>query len=159
MGTRIVVGVDESPAGAAALRWAAREADLRGAQLQIVHVWQVDVSLAMTAAEVPWLAYESDARSNAARWVDETIGTETADGTPRRIDVIQGAPGPTLVEAARDADMLVLGTHVHTGLSRALFGSVSHYALTHAHGVVVAVPAPVADQTPDTTSGDLVTAP
>lgn len=138
---RIVVGVDESPAGAAALKWAAHQAEVTGAELRIMNIWQVDVSLAMSAAEVPWLAYESDARSNAARWVADTIGSESADGTTRRLDVVQGSPGPTLVDASRDADMLVLGTQVHTGLSRALFGSVSHYCLTHATCVVVAVPA------------------
>lgn len=136
----IVVGVDETPAGAAALSWAAREAELRGADLKIVHVWQIDAAVAMAGAEVPWMAYETDARTNAGRWVTETIGAEDASGAPRRIDVIQGAPGPTLVEASRDAAMLVVGTRVHTGISRVLFGSVSHYCLTHAQCVVVAVP-------------------
>lgn len=137
---RIVVGVDESPAGTAALTWAAREAEIRGAELKIVHAWQVDAAVAMAGAEVPWLAFESDARSNAARWVADTIGAEDAEGRPRRIDVVQGAPGLALVEAAHDAEMLVVGTRVHTGISRVLFGSVSHYCLTHAPCVVVAVP-------------------
>ncbi|MTB89410.1 universal stress protein [Aeromicrobium sp. zg-629] len=136
----IVVGVDETPAGASALKWAAREAELRDAELKIVHVWQIDAAVAMAGAEVPWMAYESDARSNAARWVTETIGAQDPSGRPRRIDVVQGAPGPTLVEASRAADMLVVGTRVHTGISRVLFGSVSHYCLTHAQCVVVAVP-------------------
>lgn len=136
----IVVGIDETPAGAAALTWAAHEAQLRGAELKIVHVWQIDAAVAMAGAEVPWMAYETDARSNAGRWVAETIGAEDANGNPRPIEVIQGAPGPTLIEVSREAAMLVVGTHVHTGISRVLFGSVSHYCLTHAHGVVVAVP-------------------
>lgn len=140
----IVVGVDETPAGAAALSWAAREAELRDATLKIVHVWQIDAAVAMAGAEVPWMAYETDARANAARWVAETIGAQDQHGSPRRIDVIQGAPGPTLVEVSRDTAMLVVGTRVHTGISRVLFGSVSHYCLTHAQCVVVAVPS-VAD--------------
>lgn len=138
---RIVVGVDETPAGAAALRWAAHEAELRGAELSIVHVWQIDAAIAMAGgSEIPWLAYESDARSRAAHWVAETIGAQDPAGALRHIDVVQGAPGPTLVEASRTADMLVVGTRVHTGLSRVLFGSVSHYCLTHAGCAVVAVP-------------------
>lgn len=136
----IVVGVDETPAGAAALKWAAHEAELRNAELKIVHVWQIDAAVAMAGAEVPWQAYETDARANAHRWVAETIGAEDAHGRPRPIEVLQGAPGPTLIEESRDAAMLVVGTRVHTGISRVLFGSVSHYCLTHAHGVVVAVP-------------------
>ena len=150
----IVVGVDETPAGAAALQWAAREAELRGADLKIVHVWQIDAAVAMAGAEVPWMAYESDARSNAARWVTETIGALDADGKPRRIEVVQGAPGPTLVEASRDAAMLVVGTRVHTGISRVLFGSVSHFCLTHAQCVVVAVPTVSTTESADETSAD-----
>ncbi|GAA2083896.1 universal stress protein [Aeromicrobium tamlense] len=150
----IVVGVDETPAGTAALSWAAREAELRGADLKIVHVWQIDAAVAMAGAEVPWLAYETDARSNAARWVADTIGAEDAQGRPRRIDVVQGAPGPTLVDASRDAAMLVVGTRVHTGISRVLFGSVSHYCLTHAQCVVVAVPTTSTAETVDVESAD-----
>jgi nucleotide-binding universal stress UspA family protein len=37
---RIVVGVDESPASLAALRWAAREARLRATRLQVVQAWE-----------------------------------------------------------------------------------------------------------------------
>lgn len=150
----IVVGVDETPAGAAALAWANREAELRDAELKIVHVWQIDAAVAMAGAEVPWMAYESDARSNAARWVAETIGAEDRQGSPRRIDVVQGAPGPTLVEASRDASMLVVGTRVHTGISRVLFGSVSHYCLTHAQCVVVAVPTTSTAESADEESAD-----
>lgn len=150
----IVVGVDETPAGAAALTWAAKEADLRGADLRIVHVWQIDAAVAMAGAEVPWMAYETDARSNAARWVSDTIGAQDANGNPRRIEVVQGAPGPTLVDAARDAAMLVVGTRVHTGISRVLFGSVSHYCLTHAHTVVVAVPTTSTAETIEPVSAD-----
>lgn len=145
----IVVGVDGTPAGAAALAWAAREAELREAELKIVHVWQIDAAVAMAGAEVPWMAYETDARSNAGRWVADTIGAEDASGAPRRIDVVQGAPGPTLVEASREAAMLVVGTRVHTGISRVLFGSVSHYCLTHAQCVVVAVPSTAGHDTTD----------
>ena len=38
-GGRVVVGVDDSPAGSAALRWAVRFARSRGAQLVAVRVW------------------------------------------------------------------------------------------------------------------------
>ena len=67
---------------------------------------------------------------------------------------MQGAPGPTLVDASRDAAMLVVGTRVHTGISRVLFGSVSHYCLTHAQCVVVAVPTTSVAETLDVASAD-----
>ena len=134
----IVVGIDETPAGTAALRWAAKEAELRGSALTIVHAWHIDASVAM-AGTVPWADYEAEARDHAERCVAEAIGDDAA-GHHRTVEVIEGAAGPTLVESSRNADMLVVGTRVHTGINRVLFGSVSHYCLTHAQTVVVAVP-------------------
>jgi len=54
--------------------------------------------------------------------------------------VHEGGAGPVLVAKAHGARMLVVGTHEHTGLRRAVSGSVSHYALAHADLPVVAVP-------------------
>ena len=41
MSERIVVGVDGSEGAASAVRWAAREARLRGAKLELVTAWQL----------------------------------------------------------------------------------------------------------------------
>lgn len=139
--TKIVVGLDSSPAGTAALKWAAREAELRDAELQIVHVWQIDSAEVMAGYAIPWLAMESDIRANAQQWVADAVGPVDSSSRPRKLAVVNGIAGPTLVEAAQDADMLVVGTQVHQGFSRVFHGSVSHYCLTHADTVVVAVPA------------------
>ena len=65
---------------------------------------------------------------SATRWV--LTGTESSGGTP----------GPVLVAESRDAQLLVIGTQEHTGLRRAVLGSVSHYCLSHARAPVVAIP-------------------
>ncbi|MBM9463824.1 universal stress protein [Aeromicrobium sp. YIM 150415] len=145
MSTTIVVGVDGSRAGAAALRWAAHEADLRGAELHMVHSWQIDAAEAMGGYAIPWLAMENDARANAQQWVEDVIGPLDQADSPRKLSVVSGMPGPVLVEASRDAALLVVGTQVHKGLSRVFQGSVSHYCLTHSTTIVVAVPAPAED--------------
>lgn len=137
---KIVVGIDGSTAGAAAMRWAANQAELSGGELRLVYTWQPDSTAAMSGVTVPWLALESEARTQAAQWVADAIGANDTHGNPRKIEMVQGVPGPTLVELSNDATMLVVGTHVHRGLSRVLQGSVSHYCLTHATCVVVAVP-------------------
>ena len=141
----IVVGIDGSAAGAAAMQWAENEARLRGSDLRIVVAWQVDNATLMAGVGIPWLAMESDVRSHAANWVKDAIGDVDTDGKPRAIEIIQGVPGPSLVQASADSQMLVVGTQVHRGLSRVMHGSVSHYCLTHASNVVVAVPAPAED--------------
>lgn len=147
MNTKIVVGLDGSDAGIAALRWAAHEAELRDAQLDIVHVWQVDPSAAMAGFPVPWQEVEGEIRAQASAWVAEAIGPLGDTERRRELRVVSGMPGPMLVDAAHQADMLVIGTQVHKGLSRMFQGSVSHYCLTHTTTVVVAVPARV--DTPD----------
>ena len=145
MSTTIVVGVDGSDAGAAALRWAVDEAALRDADLHMIYAWQLDAAEALGGYPAPWLAVENDARATAQKWVEDQIGPIDDGPTPRELSVVSGTPGPVLVEAARDASMLVVGTQVHKGLSRVFYGSVSHYCLTHATTTVVAVPAPVDD--------------
>ncbi|WP_293783337.1 universal stress protein [uncultured Aeromicrobium sp.] len=140
--SKIVVGLDDSDAGAEALRWAAEEAQLRNAELEIVHVWQLDPTAAMGGYAIPWLAVENDIRAQAQSWVEKAIG-RLDDSAKHRLSVVNGVPGAVLVDLSRDADMLVLGTQVHKGLSRMFQGSVSHYCLTHASTIVVAVPARV----------------
>src|SRR5690606_34832683 len=136
MTVKIVVGLDDSAAGAAALRWAAEEAELRSAELEIVHVWQLDPTAAMGGYSVPWLAVENDIRAQAQAWVESTIGPLDDGDSGRRLTVVNGRPGAALVEASRDAALLVVGTQVHKGLSRVFQGSVSHFCLTHATTVV-----------------------
>jgi len=143
MTAKIVVGLDESDAGAAALAWASEEAELRGAELEMVHVWQLDGSTAAAGYPVPPLAMENDARANAQSWIEKTLGPEADAKHPRKLTIANGTPGAVLTEIAQDADLLVVGTQVHRGLRRVLLGSVSHYCLTHSSTIVVAVPAPV----------------
>jgi nucleotide-binding universal stress UspA family protein len=55
--------------------------------------------------------------------------------------LVQGPPGPALLEAGRRADALVVGTRGLGGIDRLLLGSVSTYCINHARGPVVVVPA------------------
>ena len=59
----------------------------------------------------------------------------------------EGNAGEVLVRLGENADveLLVVGTQEHTGLRRAVLGSVSHYCLSHAGCPVVAVPAKYLD--------------
>ena len=140
----VVVGVDESPAAAAALAWAAGHAVENGRPLRVVHAWTTSARAASGIARVHHgEAASADARARITRVVLATLG----EGTPQlrwTLDVQPGAPGPVLVERSRDALVLVVGTQEHTGLRRAVAGSVSHYCLSHAAVPVVAVPAVLA---------------
>jgi nucleotide-binding universal stress UspA family protein len=137
----IVVGLDDSPAAAAALRWAADQAKLSDRPLRVVHAWQLS-SFEQAAGSRQYVeAALADARARATRWVLEALGTAAAE-VRWSLDIADGSPGQVLVERSRGALLLALGTREHTGLRRTILGSVSHYCLSHAVVPVVAVPRP-----------------
>jgi nucleotide-binding universal stress UspA family protein len=61
---------------------------------------------------------------------------------PVRIDIVEGSPVDAILDRARQerADLIVMGTHGRTGLSRLLVGSVAEGVLRHAPCPVVVVP-------------------
>jgi nucleotide-binding universal stress UspA family protein len=146
----IVVGIDESRASAAALRWAVAHAKLSGQPLRLVHAWQMSAAasraVAMGAGAYPEAA-AADARARATQWVLETLGFDASE-VRWTLAVHEGGAGPVLAAAADSARLVVVGTREHTGLRRAVSGSVSHYVLSHAVGPVVAVPGAGQDEGP-----------
>ena len=141
----IVVGLDAGPASAAALRWAAEQSTLTGVPLRVVHAWQLSAlgAAAVTSGAGDLLqAGREDARARATRLVLDALGGGSA--TVRwTLEIVEGPPGPILVDRSAGSRVLVIGTREHTGLRRAVVGSVSHYCLSHAAVPVVAVPAPL----------------
>jgi nucleotide-binding universal stress UspA family protein len=146
----IVVGIDDSAASAAALRWAAAHSRSTGLPLRLVHTWKLSASataaLASGAGEYVEAA-AADARARATRWVLDTLGGDAAQ-VHWVLEVHEASPGPLLVARSHGAHLLVIGTHEHTGIRRAVSGSVSHYVLSHAAVPVVAVPAPAPEPAP-----------
>jgi nucleotide-binding universal stress UspA family protein len=141
----IVVGVDEGQAAAAAVRWAAEQSRLTGLPLCVVHAWQLgtfeSAAVAAGSGNTELLqAAGANARARATQWVRSALGPQGSRFL-WRLEIIEAAPGPALVAASRSAHLLVIGTREHTGLRRAVFGSVSHYCVSHADVPVVAVSA------------------
>jgi nucleotide-binding universal stress UspA family protein len=137
--TDIVVGLDQSESGIAALRWAAAQARLTGVRLRIVHAWQLQAPEVFVAAMELREAKAQDARARATQWIRDALG-DSPGVPPWTLEVLEANPGLALVERSRHASLLVIGTREHTGLRRLVAGSVSHYALSHATCPVVAVP-------------------
>lgn len=147
MAGKILVGVDGSDHGRAALRVAAAEAKARDATLIAAHVWAfsppvavgtTDV-MAMPAGNLP-AELEAD-REIAQRVLEEAI--EDALGTSPDVPVerllIEDVPGEGLVQAAADADLVVVGSRGRGSFASAVLGSVSHYVVQHAPCPVVIV--------------------
>ena len=75
--------------------------------------------------------------------LDEAVGElgEALTGVEVQRDVINDRhPGKALLEASREADLLVVGTRGHGGFSELMLGSVSHSVVLHAVCPVVVVP-------------------
>ena len=135
----IVVGVDDDAASDGVLRWAARQSQLTGLVLRVVHVWKMSalVAAATSGAHNYRAAAAGDARARLTQRVGNTLGGSI--DVRWTLEVIEGSPGPALVVRSAGAQLLVLGTGATTGLRRAALGSVSHYCLSHAVPPIVAV--------------------
>jgi len=143
--TTIVVGVDGSEPGSEALRWAADEAALRGAELVAVHAW--DYPYLGTMDLVGLDDRFREAAEQAAREVLDAAVAELRRQHPEhreriRGELVQGSPGWSLVQRAAEADLLVVGSRGRGGFRGLLLGSVSQIAANHATVPVVVVRGP-----------------
>jgi nucleotide-binding universal stress UspA family protein len=135
----IVVGVDGSQGSAAALRWALREARLRGTKIRVVHAWVYpEVSTYHDAAHVLRIPFGEEAAALLDRVV-ESVSSE-AEGLEIEKVVVEGQAAPALVEAAKDASLLVVGSRGLGGFAGLLLGSVSQQCAHHATCPLVIVP-------------------
>ena len=133
---RIVVGVDGSPCGAAALQWATQEAVLRGCELAIVHGWL----LPMLEADVTGMAMSTGETSGRSIVTDaEAAVHEAAPDLKVFTEVAAASPAAALIEASSGAELVVVGSRGHGTFVGALLGSVSSQVLHHAHCPVVVV--------------------
>jgi len=131
---RVVAAVDGSDPSVAALRWAARRAELARGTLDAVMAWQYPADL--TGYGYPSIAATDDVdyAQIAEQVVADAIGQAVASGVrvPVRPVVAEGRPADVLIEAAAGADLLVVGSRGHGGFTRALLGSLSRYCAEHA---------------------------
>jgi nucleotide-binding universal stress UspA family protein len=146
---RIVVGVDDSEHAAAALRWALEEGVLRQATVEVVHSWSPPMSAMPFGATLHLRAHEGEIDALAREAVDKIVDAALAEMDDRPPEVFRtilpGAPALTLVEVAEGADLLVVGSHGRTGLSRLVVGSVAMACVQHAPCPVVVVRTPPED--------------
>ena len=104
---RIVVGVDGSAESAAALRWACREASLRGAQVHAVHVWEAPCH-SMASYAVPAQVESPESGDFDGFW--KAVLPDQVPDVPVRTEVASGLAARVLLQRCDGADMLVLGS-------------------------------------------------
>jgi len=137
-GGLIVVGVDGSPDARRALDWALSEARLRGWRCLLVHSYDYGM-----AASSPFVAPAFEDISAAAQaTLDHELSAARESGLPVEGKVVFGRAAKSLIDAAHDADLLVVGSRGRGGLKGALLGSVSSTCVHHATCPVVVIPPP-----------------
>lgn len=139
MGT-VVVGVDGSDGGQQALGVALGEARLRGARLRVVTAWHMSAMAYGTGGMVPDVdpALFEEGASVALDAALAALDEQAAGVDIERV-LRMGQPAEVLVEAARGADLLVVGSRGHGGFAGLLLGSVSHQCAMHASCPVLIV--------------------
>jgi len=133
----IVVGVDGSNSSRQALRWAAHQAEVTGAVLDVVMTWEP----LNPEAWVPHDATQQDPLALTRRAV-EAIVHEVLGAVPPvevRARAVEGPAAKTLLAEAEQAELLVLGNRGLGGFAGLVLGSVSMQCTAHAPCPVVVV--------------------
>jgi nucleotide-binding universal stress UspA family protein len=139
----ITVGIDGSPHSARALEWAVNEAATRHCPVTVLTVHPVPMS-GWTGNPITLPRDPEDAEDayHAAEEMTQKIVSQLGDAKPASVTVraVTGYPAEELIDASRDADLVVVGSRGAGGFARLLIGSVSSQVMHHAHCPVVMVP-------------------
>jgi len=140
MRSELVVGVDGSAASYAAVGWTAQEATIRGLPVRLVHV-VAPTSMSSTEAPNSTITHEQEVKARhvidqARRIVD---GVQGEARLKVRVEIRYAGVLATLVDASRDAHMIVVGARGFDGFGWHMLGSVSAGLLHHAHCPVTIV--------------------
>lgn len=129
----VVVGVDGSAPSDAAVGFAFEEADRRGATVTALHSWE-PLGPPPPGEPAPWEVFEARCLEEWVQpWHDKypSVAVEQYVTSER--------PAAALIEAARDAALLVVGCRGRGGFASLLLGSVSQQVIHRASGPVVVV--------------------
>jgi nucleotide-binding universal stress UspA family protein len=138
----ILVGVDGSRESAAAVRWAAREAQLFGVPLTLMCVvTPVSVSWPVGPLQETISEFERQNAEQALKYAREEALSISAAGTPIdvRAELQRGPTLPALIDASKEAQMTIVGSRGMGTLKRLVMGSVSTGLIHHAHGPITVV--------------------
>jgi nucleotide-binding universal stress UspA family protein len=132
---RIVVGVDGSDRSKEALRWAGNQAGLTESILHVVSAWDRSIPPTLVVPRPEPADSAETLRHGLEDLVTDVLGT--SPDVEVRVDVVKAHPGPALVDVAKGADLLVVGSRGHGTIAGLLLGSVSLHCATHAPCAIV----------------------
>ena len=128
---RVVVGIDGSPSSIAAAEWAARQAELTDAVLEVVMAWELPTSYGMSLP----IPSDWDPDHDTGVLLEKALEPVRDEYPDVEIEaaVVEGHPSMILEKASNGADLLVVGSRGHGELTGMLLGSVSEHCVVHAN--------------------------
>lgn len=153
MNPLVTVGLDGTPESLSAAHWAAQEARVRHATLRLLHAW------VLLAAEPATHPSEADQNYWAERIVEEARSAveKRYPDLPIYEDLVAEDPVTALLAAARESDMLVLGSRDMAPMASYFLGDVGLHVVARAEAPSVLVRARE-DSAPLADDGDVVVA-
>src|ERR1700685_1417846 len=135
---RIVVGVDGSSASLAALRWAVREARLRGTTLHVTRAWEDAAKRVAPYASRAYTADRAKDLLDSRQRLEDDVTAAVGRRPPVAVtaEIAEGLAARVLLDHADGAEMLVLGS---AGCTPDGIGPVARACLRHAPCPVVVV--------------------
>ncbi len=141
----VVVGIDGSPGGEAAQRWAIQDASTREDLVRLVCAYRMSPGYYQGMGMYADLSQDTERVRQAASKIveDALIDAAAIDAHVKvRGDTVDGSPVPVLIEESRAASLLVLGSRRRSAIGASILGSVSAAVAARADCPVVVVRGP-----------------
>lgn len=131
MATRVLIPIDGSDQSEEALEHAIRE--YPDAELIVLHVIDV-VSGLYVDGYLDYRETRENQEKRAEALLSDTADLAKSHGRDVTTETVVGQPATSIVEAAEDmdADLIVIGSHGRSGVSRILLGSVAETVIRRA---------------------------
>jgi nucleotide-binding universal stress UspA family protein len=141
---KVIIGVDDSSCSDAAVAWVKRMPWPRGTKIVVLSVARpaVGAYAEVYAPQAPYLEQVMEEQVRHHQELSSKAERALRDaGFVTEARIAEGDPRVALVDAARieSADLIVVGSHGRTGISKLLLGSVANHVVTHAPCSVVVV--------------------
>ena len=138
----IIVGIDGSGHSHQALIRAMKEAVAHRAPLTVLTVHQAVMGFGGGPVNNPGDQVQAEHAREAAQAETDKVLAELDGPRPESVTVkaVHGFPAEELINASKDADIIVLGSRGAGGFKHLLMGSVSSQVAHHAHCPVLIVP-------------------
>lgn len=145
---KILIGIDDSPCSRAALDFVKRMTWPAGTRVELLCALQ-PISAPALAGSAPYTEYVAEAWEEQSRIQQELVARTERElkeaGFQTHSATEVGDPRVVLVDAVRNlgADLLVVGSHGRSGLSKLVLGSVASHLVVHAPCNVLVVKRPM----------------